>query len=68
MSQIVPVLLLIFGVIVGITMSVWFNCSIHQEIQRRIGISSRIIPIVEARQISGELPVDTVVIEVNSNV
>ena len=68
MSQFVPVLLLIFGAIVGITMSVWFNCSIHQAIQRRLGINSRIIPVVEARQISEELPVDTVVIEINSNV
>jgi len=49
-------------------MTIWFNCSIHQLIQRRIEISSRTLPVVQARQISGELPVDIVIIEVNSNV
>tara|TARA_A100001011_G_scaffold237149_1_gene245076 strand:+ start:138 stop:344 length:207 start_codon:yes stop_codon:yes gene_type:complete len=68
MSQIVPIGLLICVSIIGITMTIWFNCSIHQLIQRRIEISSRTLPVVQARQISGELPVDIVIIEVNSNV
>ena len=65
MSQFGSILFLICFCVVGIIVSVWFNCSIHQAIQRRLGINSRIIPVVEARQISGELPVDTIVIVVN---
>ena len=68
MSQFVPILLLICGSVIGIIMSIWFNCCIHQEIRSRIGISPIIIPVVEARQISGEIPVNTVIIEVNSDV
>ena len=64
----IPILLLIVGVTVGCIMAFWFNYSIHQEIQRRMGIgsSNRIIPIAEAREISGELPVDTVIIVVDA--
>ena len=67
MSQLVPILLLICGVTVGITMAIWFNCSVHKEIQRRIGIKPIITPIVEAEQITGELPVGTVLIVVNND-
>tara|TARA_Y100001970_G_scaffold293714_1_gene442580 strand:- start:8121 stop:8330 length:210 start_codon:yes stop_codon:yes gene_type:complete len=64
----IPTLLLIVGAIVGCIMAFWFNYSIHQEIQRRMGIgsSNRIIPIVEAREINGELPVDTVIIVIDA--
>ena len=68
MSQFVSILFLICISLIGIIATIWFNCSIHQEIRRRLGVSSRIIPVVEARQISGDLPVNIVVIEVNSNV
>lgn len=70
MLQTMPVVLVICGVILGVTMVVWFNCTIHQEIQTRIGreSSNRIIPIVQAIRVTDEIPVDTVIIVVNNNV
>ena len=68
MSQFASILFIICVSVIGIIVSIWFNCNIHQEIRRRIGLSSRIIPVVEARQISQELPVNIVVIEVNNDV
>ena len=70
MLQTMPVVLVICGVILGVTMVVWFNCAIHQEIQTRIGreSSNRIIPIVQAIRVTDEIPVDTVIIVVNNNV
>ena len=62
-----PTILVIIGAIVGCIMAFWFNYSVHQEIQRRMGIgsSNRIIPIVAAQEITGPLPVDTVIIVVD---
>ena len=65
-----PLILVIIGGIVGCIMAIWFNYEIHKEIQWRMGIgsSNRVIPVVEAEDITGELPVDTVIVVVNETV
>ena len=60
-----PLILVIIGGIVGCIMAIWFNYEIHKEIQSRMGIGSRVIPVVEAEEITGEVPEDTVIIVVD---
>ena len=65
-----PLILVLIGGIVGCIMAIWFNYEIYKEIGRRMGVGSnnRVIPVVEAEEITGELPVDTVIVVVNETV
>lgn len=59
--------MLIVASLIGTVAVVTFNCRIRGIIRRRLGLTDE-IPIVQARRINGESPVDTIIINVNNNV
>ena len=59
--------MLIAAFLVGTVAVITFNCRIRGIIRRRLGLTDE-IPIVQARRITGESAVDTIIINVNNNV
>ena len=53
MFNILGILLVILCLTIGISMSIYFNCAIHAEIRRRVGIENnrRVVPVTYAVEV-----------------
>ena len=61
------IIILVACLITSILASCWFNCSIHSEIRRRLGIqsNSRVIPVTYAVEVNN-IPENSDIYVVNS--